>query len=67
MGDLFPENFQHVPSGFAVVNDHRKIELLRDLELTDEELNLAVFVAEFTEIIETNLSDGYNTIKTCTF
>jgi hypothetical protein len=54
------EDIQHIMPRIPVVDDHREIQLRRQIKLGDKKLDLGILIPEFTVIIQTDLPYRYN-------
>src|SRR5208282_4867660 len=62
-GQALAEDLQHVGPRVPVVNDHREVELLCELQLADKQLHLRITVSKLPIIIETDFPNCNNTLQ----
>jgi hypothetical protein len=54
------EDIEHVVTRVSVVDDDRQVQLGRQLQLRDEQLDLGLTIAVLAEIIQTDFAYGYH-------
>ena len=64
-GEFRFEDFPDIMSGFSIVDDYRKSEAFRQLELGDEKFNLGAFITELPEVVQSGFADGDDTVFLC--
>src|SRR6056297_2909076 len=55
---LVLQYIQNIFAGFAIVNDYRQLKLVSQLKLMNKKLNLTVFIAEFSIVVQSDFTKG---------
>jgi hypothetical protein len=62
-GQAVAEYVQYIAPCVAVVYDYGQVEACSQVKLGDKQLDLGLTISEFVKVIETSLTNGYDTGK----
>src|SRR6056297_2083761 len=64
---LILQYIKYIFAGLAIVNDYRQLKLVGQLKLMNKKLNLTVFIAEFSIVVQSDFSEGNHPVLLAAF